>query len=220
MLTSTPSQVHPIETILSVGLKRLLQWGIPLSLLALVFSAPRGDGLLGYVLTHLAVLQIATFVFVVEMAPLTDSPWFRQFKRAWLASSASLVAAAVGFSALLTLATSAAARYDVSLQFLQLLSSLDIAWVVATLYLGSRKLWGRHIGLILASILIGACVLSIAIYLNTVGFTSEGGWLIDGAQMLRIVIPSDTVAAVVALSVVLVASHRSTAPIAQPSPQS
>lgn len=219
-MATSPSHVHPMETILSTGLKRLLQWGIPLSLLALVFPAPQGDGLFSYVLIHLTVLQIATFVFAVEMAPLTDDPWFRQFKRAWLASSASLVAAAVGFSALLTLATSAAARYDVSLQFLQLLSSLDIAWVVATLFLGSRKLWGQPVALVLASILIGACVLSIAIYLDTVGFTSDGGWLIDGTQMMRIVIPSDTVAAIVSLSVVLVASQRSTTPIAQPSPQS
>ena len=220
MMTSTPSHVHPLEAILSTGLKRLLQWGAPLSLLVLFFPAPQGDGLLAYALIHLTVLQIATFVFVLDMAPLADDPWFRQFKRAWLASSASLVAAAVGFSALLTLATSAAARYDVSLQFLQLLSSLDISWVVATLYLGSRKLWGKPIAMVLASILIGACVLSIAIYLNTVGFTSNGGWLIDGAQMMRIVIPADTAAAVVALSVVLVASHRSTSPTAQPSSQS
>jgi hypothetical protein len=219
-MASSPSHVHPIETILSTGLKRLLQWSIPLSLLALVFPAPRGDGLFAYLLIHLTVLQIATFLFAVEMAPLTDDPWFRQIKRSWLASSASLVAAAVGFSALLTLATSAAARYDASLQFLQLLSSLDIAWVVATLYLGSRKLWSKPIALTLASILLGMCVLSIAIYLSTVGFTTDGGWLFDGAHMMRIVIPSDTIAAIIALSVVLVASHRSIAPIEQPSPQS
>jgi len=218
--TSTPSPRHPIETILGTGLKRLLQWAIPLSLVALLLPAPDGDGLLRYALIHLTVIQIATFFFTIEMSPLTDEPWFGHNKRPWLASSASLVAAVVGFSGLLTLATSAAARYDPSLQFLQLLSSLDIAWVVAALYLGARMLWGRPIALALGAVLIAACVLSIALYLNSVGFTSAGGWLVDGGEMMRFIIPADTVAALIATSVLLLASHRSERRTAQPSPQS
>jgi hypothetical protein len=218
--TSTPSRKHPIETILGTGLKRLLQWAIPLSLVALLLPAPEGQTLFRYTLIHLTVIQIATFLFTIEMSPLTDEPWFGHNKRPWLASSASLVAAVVGFSGLLTLATSAAARYDPSLQFLQLLSSLDIAWVVAALYLGSRMLWGRPIALGFGAVLIAACVLSIAIYLNSVGFTSAGGWLVDGGEMMRIIIPADTVAALVATSVLLLASHRSELRTAQPSPQS
>ncbi len=220
MTTSTPSPRHPIETILGTGLKRLLQWAIPLSLVALLLPAPDGDGLLRYALIHLTVIQIATFFFTIEMSPLTDEPWFGHNKRPWLASSASLVAAVVGFSGLLTLATSAAARYDPSLQFLQLLSSLDIAWVVAALYLGARMLWGRPIALALGAVLIAACVLSIALYLNSVGFTSAGGWLVDGGEMMRFIIPADTVAALIATSVLLLASHRSERRTAQPSPQS
>lgn len=220
MTPSSPSLPHPIERILGTGLKRLLQWGIPLSLAALLLPAPQGDGLFRYTLIHLTVIQIATFLFTIEMSPLTDRPWFQQTKRPWLASSASLVAAAVGFSALLTLATSAAARYDPSLQFLQLLSSLDIAWVVAGLYLGARKLWGKPYALILASVLIIVCVWSIAVYLSSVGFTSDGGWLVDGGEMMRIVLPADTIAAVIAIAAMLLASHRSERLTAQPSPQS
>ena len=220
MTASSTSLLHPVERILGAGLKRLLQWGIPLSLVALVFPAPEGDGLLQYMLIHLTILQIATFLFVIEMSPLTDEPWFSPIKRSWLASSASLVAAVVGFSALLTLATSGAARYDPSLQFLQLLSSLDIAWVVAALFLGARKLWGEPLALILASALIVICVWSIAVYLNSVGFTSEGGWLVDGGEMMRIIIPADTVAAVAAIAAMLGASYRADQRTAQPNPQS
>ena len=186
---SRPPSRHPVELILATGLKRLLMWGIPLSLAMFLIPAPGpDDGLLFYSLAHLIVLQIATFGFAVEMTSLTDEPWFTHTKRAWLASVASLVAAVVGFSALLTLATSAAARYDVSLQFLQLLSSLDIAWVVAALYVGARKLWGKGLGLLLGSVILAACVGSIALYLQTVGFTESGGWLIDGDALFRIVI--------------------------------
>jgi len=220
MTGSSPSHLHPVERILGTGLKRLLQWGLPLSLVMLLLPAPEGDGLLGYTLFHLTVVQIATFLFVIEMSPMTDEPWFSPIKRSWLASSASLVAAVVGFSALLTLATSAAARYDPSLQFLQLLSSLDIAWVVAALFLGTRKLWHKPIALVLASALIFICVWSIAIYLNSVGFTPDGGWLVDGGEMMRIIIPADTVAAVLAIAAMLSASQRADQRMPQPSPQS
>ena len=48
-----------------------------------------------------------------------------------------------GVTALVTLATTAALRFEPSLQFLQLLSALDIAWVVAGTTLAVRSLWGR-----------------------------------------------------------------------------
>lgn len=212
---------HPFQTILTTGLRRLLQWGLPLTGLALVIGAPApGERLLAYTLTHLTILQVATLLYVTEVAALTDHPWFEGVKRTWLASAVSVVAAAVGFSALLTLATSAAARYDVSLQFLQLLSSLDIAWVVAAIYLGSRYLWGKPVAIATASTLLAACVVSIAVYLGVVGFTDAGGWLVDGGEMLRIVIPSDTVAAIVSVSVLLRAGSKADQRTAQPSAQS
>lgn len=206
-MSTAPSR-HPLEAILAIGLNRLLMWGVPLSIGMLLVRAPAADdGLLLYTLVHLTVVQIATFTLLMKLTHLTDQPWFTHTKRAWLASVASLVAAAVGFSGLLTLATSAAARYDVSLQFLQLLSSLDIAWVVAALYIGARKLWGNGTALVLGSVILAACVASIALYLQAVGFTDSGGWLVDGAAMYRIVVSSDTVAAVLALAVLLAASR-------------
>lgn len=205
---STPTSRHPLEVILTVGLRRLLMWGIPLSVVTFLVPAPGpDDGLLIYNLVHLTVLQIATFWLVLELAPLTDQPWFVPTKRAWLASAASLIAAVVGFSALLTLATTATGRYAPSLQFLQLLSSLDIAWVVAAIYIGARELWGSRIGLILGSLTLLACVGSITLYLQTVGFTETGGWLVDVDAMFRIVISADTVAALLSLTILFTAAR-------------
>lgn len=219
-MTSNPQSAHPLESALGVGLRRLLQWGIPLSLLALIFEAPGPqDGLLGYNLAHLVVLQVAALLLAAELAPLLDRPWFPAVSRSWLASAASLIAIVTGFAALLTLATSAAARYEPSLQFLQLLSSLDIAWVTAALFYGAWKLWGRPMAWVLGSLIVVACVASIAVYLNVVGFTESGGWLVDASRMMTIVIPADIVAAVVALTVLLSAGWKSDQPIEQRNPQ-
>lgn len=197
-------------------MRRLLQWAIPLTAFALILGAPPPDeGLLAYSLTHLTIVQVATYLFALEVGSLTDEPWFSGSARPWLASVASLVAAVVGFSALLTLATSATARYDVSLQFLQLLSSLDIAWVVATLYLAVRHISREVVSIAAGAGLLVACVVSIAMYLVVVGFTPQGGWLVDGEQLLRIVLPSDTFAAILSLSFLLVASRSADQPTAQ-----
>jgi len=219
-MTTNLESAHPLESALWVGLKRLLQWGIPLSVLALVFEAPDPEaGLLTYNMVHLIVLQVAALLLAAELAPLLNRPWFPAVSRHWLASAASLIAIITGFAALLTLATSAAARYEPSLQFLQLLSSLDIAWVTAALFYGAWKLWGRLTAWVLGSLIIVACVASIAVYLNVVGFTESGGWLVDGTRMMTIVIPADMVAAVVALSVLLSAGWNADQATEQRSPQ-
>lgn len=207
---------HPVETIFGTGLRRLLAWGVPLSAAALAFGAPEPDnGLWAYSVIHLTVLQLATLLFVMETARLTDVPWFQDVRFPWLASAASLIAAAVGFSALLTLATSAAARYDASLQFLQLLSSVDIAWVVSALYIGARTLAGIRLAVPAGLALIAGCIWSISAYLSEVGFAAAGGWLVDGGQLLRIVLPADAAAAVVSLAVLLGAARRADQPTLQ-----
>lgn len=212
---------HPLERALATGLRRLLMWAVPLTALGLLYPAPPpSDGLYGYVIVQLAIIQVATFLYAMEVGDLLDAPWFAGKRRAWLASTASLVASVVGFSALLTLSVSAAARYDVSLQFLQLLSSLDIAWVVSGLYLAGRVLWSRTIAATAATVLLIACVTSIAVYLSVVSFTDGGGWLVDGREMMRIVIPSDVMAAIITLSSLLIASRRRTQPTLQANDQS
>ncbi len=211
---------HPLEAALGIAFRRLIYWGLPMSVLALLFPAPSpASGLLSYATAHLVVLQVATLALTIRLAPLTDQPWFSSLKRPWLASAASLVAIGVGYAALLTLATSAAARYDPSLQFLQLLSSLDIAWVVAALYLGARILWNRGAATTAAGVILLACVASITIYLDQVGFAGSGGWIVDGQAMMTIVLPADMVAAILSVTVLLFGSRTAQATL-QARPQS
>ena len=214
---------HPLENLLKRGLKAVLWAGVPLAALSLLIPAPSDHStLFWYVIVQLTVIQVAVFVFVIAVSPTVDEDWFTETRRPWLARTASVVALAVGVAALITLAASAAARYQPSLQFLQLLSSLDIAWVVAALYLGARVLWGPRIAIGAGSALLVACVVSIAVYLNRVGFIAEGGWLVDGGQLLRVVLPSDVMAALISVTAVLLASRRvdSDQPMSQPRAQS
>ncbi|MDH3190884.1 MAG: hypothetical protein OEM39_09665 [Acidimicrobiia bacterium] len=200
---------------------RYLLWiGFPLALVALLVPAPDDGTLLSYSLVHLLILQLAALLLVDRLAPSLGRTWFRENSRPWLASAASLVAIVTGFAALLTLGTAAASRFDPSLQFLQLLSSLDIAWATAALYLGARALWNRNIACVLGLGLVIACLGSIAAYLDTVGFRGSGGWLVDGNQLMRLVIPADMAAAAIALTTLLVAARRQGAPTEQRNPQS
>jgi len=197
-------------------------WGLPLTVVMLFFPAPTlAEDLMPYSIGHLAIIQLASVAFAARLAIELSHPWFAVLRRPWLASAASLVALVTGFAALMTLASSAAARYDVSLQFLQLLSSIDIAWVAAALLFGGLRLWSSRAAWIATAGIIAACIGSIAIYLAVVGFTGSGGWLVSGADLMKIVIPADVVAAIVAIGALLVAAKRADPyPTAQRRPQS
>jgi glycosyltransferase A (GT-A) superfamily protein (DUF2064 family) len=75
-------------------------------------------------------------------------------------------------------------------------------------------------GLVLGTLLLVACVTSIATYLVVVGFEPDGGWLVEGTEMIRIVISSDVMAAVISVTILLGASRLTRQRTAQPSPQS
>jgi len=129
------------------------------------------------------------------------------WRERWL-TAAAVVALVTGAVALVTLATSAALGLEPSLQFLQLLSALDIAWAVAALYFGVRWRYSSGWALTLASVLGVLCVYSIWNYLTIFGFTDDGGWLVDRQGLLKYVIPGDVVAAIVALAAVTWGSLR------------
>lgn len=117
-----------------------------------------------------------------------------------MAGAAVVVVLATGATALATLATSAALRYQPSLQFLQLLSAMDIAWAGAALYLGVRW-WKGEVAARVAAVALGVfCLWSLWNYLSFVGLAADGGWLVDGEQMMRRIIPYDMAAAVVAVA--------------------
>ena len=63
---------------------------------------------------------------------------------------------------------------------------------------------------LMAGLAVGvACVASIWNYLRVVGFAGDGGWLLDGGELMRLVIPFDMVAAFVAGTVLFVGTRRS-----------
>lgn len=178
----------------------------------LLLLVPADVDLTARFLVHLAVLTILAVIVSARIAPTFDAYWYASLDLTpvWrrLAGGVSLVVVATGLVGLVTLASSAAMRYLPSAQFLQLLSALDIAWVVAATLIGSRRLWGGTAGIVAGSVIGVFCVASIANYLRVVGFTAAGDWVVDGGELLRLVIPSDMVAAAVAISILVVAARR------------
>jgi len=162
---------------------------------------------------HLVVLVGFSFALTWRLAPLATRDWFSAYN--WstslnhLATAVSLIVIVTGFTGLVSLASSAAMGYQPSLQFLQLLSALDIAWVVGGILLASRALWGRAAALAVGSVVGVSCVPSIGRYLAEVGLTDQGGWLVVQEQMLRLVIPFDVAAATMTIGLTALAARRS-----------
>lgn len=168
-----------------------------------VLFLPQPDDPLLTITIHLSLVVAYAVALVFHLAPYAESPWFGGLEMgpgARLALTWAVVVVSVtGVAGLTTLATSAALRYDASLQFLQLLSALDITWAAAAIVLGTRRRWGPVAALWGAVALGVVCVWAIWRYLDVVGFTTVGGWLVDGSELMRLVLPYDMGAAVVAL---------------------
>lgn len=186
------------------ALARALRWvlgGGAISLPLIAVPGPERSQLLVYSIVHLAAL-VALGLFVAwDLARFLDDTWF-----GWLgsfgrrvASGAATVALTVGVVALVTLPASAALRLTPSLQFLQLLSALDIAWAAGATLIGVRWLAGRKAGAVAGAVVGVVCVWSIWNYLTIVGFAPDGGWQVNGAALLRYVLPYDMAAATIAV---------------------
>lgn len=210
--------MHPAErTLLAI-----LPWlGAGLASALPLLAVPTGRPLLVST-AHLAAVVGLGLAAALALAPLADEPgWFASlgaFPRA-VAAAATVIVVVTGMVGLVTLATGAALRLDPSLQFLQLLGALDIAWAAAAIVIGARRGWGRVTALAGGTVLGIVCVWSIWNYLRTVGFTAQGGWVVDAGELMRLVLPFDAAAALLAAGV-LVAGTRRAHPIAQLRPQS
>lgn len=150
--------------------------------------------LLAVSVVHLSGIVLFGFIVAISLQDATDTGPVSRFGR-----GAAVVAIVTGSVMIVTLVASFAVGFEVSLQFLQLLSALDIAWVVAATYLGLRWLAGQAAALLGGAIIATVCVWSIWRYLAVVGFTDSGGWLVDPDALLRLVVPLDVMAAAVAI---------------------
>lgn len=212
-----------------VPIEAALLLTIPWLVGALLLSVPlllvnqNGDPL-GAFVVHLAVLVAFGLMLAGVLVPLGGDGWFTatglsRFPKA-VASGVGLVVLVTGTVGLVTLASSAALRFDPSTQFLQLISALDIAWVGAAVMVGAYRAWGRAWA-VTGGLAIGAvCVWSIWRYLDHVGFGPKGEWIVSSADLMRFVLPFDLVAAAVAVAVFAIGARKAAQVIEQPSPQS
>jgi hypothetical protein len=199
---------------LEVAAVRSVSWlGGGLAVSALLLLVPGDLDLTTVFLVQLSGLTVLGVIVAARIAPLFVGLWYAGYTLSdtWrrLAAGVSLVVVATGVIGLVTLASSAALRFAPSVQFLQLLSALDIAWVVAATLIGATRLWGRAIGSGAGAVMGAFCVASIANYLRVVGFSPEGEWVLDGGELMRLVIPSDMLAATVAIVILVAAARRS-----------
>jgi hypothetical protein len=215
----------PLERAVVVATKWTL-WGLIVSvpLLLLDVNGPASDPTTPF-LIHLSWLVGFGLAVTWVLLPLTAADWYSStgwsVRRRLAFSGAGIVALSTGAVALVTLASSAALRYDPSTQFLQLLSALDIAWVGAAVMVGSYRLWGRAASIV-GGLVIGIfCVWSIWNYVSFVGFGPDGEWIVSGSDMMTRVIPFDMAAATVAVIVFVAGVRRAARQVTeQPSPQS
>jgi len=166
-----------------------------------------GDPLI-LVTVHLAALVAFGAALALALAPLTDEEWFtgigRSFRVRTGMAGVWIIVLVTGSVGIVTLATSAALRYDPSLQFLQALSALDIAWAAAALVVGLRW-WRGQIAALSGAVMMGVvCVWSIWHYLSVVGFGPSGEWVVDASRMMTLILPYDVMAAVAAVTVFFV----------------
>jgi len=166
-----------------------------------------GDPLL-LVTAHLAVLVAFGAALALALAPLTDEEWFAGVGRDSLIrrglAGVWMIVLVTGSVGIVTLATSAALRYDPSLQFLQALSALDIAWAAAALVVGLRW-WKGRAAAVSGAVMMGVvCVWSIWHYLSVVGFGPSGEWVVDASRMMTLILPYDVMAAAAAVTVFFV----------------
>lgn len=173
-------------------------------------------------LLHLTAVVIFGMGLAVHLLPLAERDWFPSVSRPFTrdaATAAGITIVVTGVVGLVTLASSAALRFDPSTQFLQLLSTLDIAWATTALMVGvlwlKRQTWAIGAGAMLTVV----CIWSIARYIDAVGFGPGGEWIVRSNDLLTFVLPYDTMAAVLAIGSVLLGIRRRQ-PTAQARPQS
>ncbi len=204
---------------IEAAVARAVLWVVPAAAIfaaaGLVVSAPAATDLSALMILHLAALVVLGLALAGDLSRYLPRPWFVWLSPTsrHLASGASVVALTTGAVALVTLASSAALRFQPSAQFLQLLSAMDIAWVTAAVLIGVTWIAGRRAGMVAALMVAAVCVWSIWSYLDAVGFAADGGWVVDRDALIRHVLPFDVVAAIIAVSTLVLGARKRAAAV-------
>jgi len=210
-------------------IERAVLRAVPWLVGGLVASVPLllirvGDAPTGWFTVQLVVLVAFALGVTISVLEYGDEPWFGAVSlgrmQRPIAGGIGLVFLVTGTVGLVTLSSSAALQLDPSAQFLQLLSALDIAWVVAAVTIGVYRLVSRPWAVVAGSVIGLFCVWSIWNYLSIVGFGANGAWIVSGADLMRYVIPFDMAAAIVAVAVFLLGVRARSQATEQPRPQS
>jgi len=210
-------------------IERALLRVVPFLIVGLMVSLPLlvvtpGDTPRGWFIVELAVVVVIGHLMTISMLGIGDEPWFAGAR--WsatvrsIASGVVLVVFITGTIGLITLAASAALRLHPSLQFLQLLSALDIAWAGAALTFGVYRAFSRGWAIAAGALLGAICVWSIWNYLANVGFGPSGSWIVSAGDLFRYVLPFDVMAAVAGVGMFLYGVRSQVHATEQPRPQS
>lgn len=209
-------------------MERAVLAAVPFLLAGLVLSLPllliHSATTITMIVVHLIGLVALGLLAALRLTPLAGADWFldRNWSTMWrlVASGVSIVFLVTGVVGLVTLASSAALGYPPSMQFLQLLSALDIAWAATALVVGLWRGWGRGLAIGGGLILAVVCVWAIWRYLVAVGLGPTGQWLVDSDALLRHVLPYDMLAAIAAVAAFLLGTRRAAQAMEQARPQS
>lgn len=193
------------------ALQAAARWSLPPLLVApALLFVPKSDGAIPLVIGHLALLVIFGLVATMALERFLSATWFGDLsplpRSLWAAGA--IVALGTGMVALVTLASSAALRLDPSLQFLQLLSALDIAWAAGATALGWTMLRSRRAGWMTGSVVVAVCLWSVWRYLDEVGLGPGGEWRVAAEAMWTYILPYDIMAAVVAVTSLVLGARR------------
>ena len=191
--------MSPIET----AALRTLLWATTGAAAAIpVLVLPQPDDPLFTAVVQLAIIAVYAVAMTLHLAALGDAPWFDGLAIGGRARRGltwvMLVADVAGASAVTALATSAALRYQPSVQLLQLVSVIVVGVVVSASALGTRRRWGGAPALAMAAVLGAVLVWVMWRHLDTVGSTASGGWRVDGSVVRETVVPYVAGAVVVA----------------------
>jgi hypothetical protein len=212
---------HPFETGLRVGTRWVI-YGAIASLVGFAVPHETDSSRLWLIGVHVTLLTVGIFALTHHLAPVFETGAFDTYgpfgRR--LGTDAALVALVTGAVALVTLASSATLGYQPSLQFLMLISALDIAWTTSGFYLGISRLSSKPWAGPAAGVFMGSmCVMALIRYLAVIGFGPDGGWDVQAPEMMRMVIPADTVAALLTIGALVLGARRSARTVsASPAP--